>query len=553
MSPLSIVGVDFDNTIVCYDAIFHRIAVERGLVPADLPANKTAVRDYLRQEGREPDWTELQGVVYGPRMTEAGAFPGVKEFFRECRWRGIAVKIVSHKTRFPYAGERHDLHASALNWLEQQGFFATDDIGLSTESVFFEPSKQGKMARISALGCRVFIDDLPEFLNEPDFPAAVRRVLFDPSGAPATGNGIETAASWTEVIRKIFSTFDEPADAGLADVEALFHRADRRLGGVPVRLAGGGNNRVFEARSDAHEWFLLKHYFNRPAAPRNGLEAERLFYRLAAETVPNRTPKAFAWDPVKRLGLLEFIEGAPLSEGRIDVGDVQAALDFFSALNHGRSSREAVALPLAAEACFTLEEHCRTVDRRLVRLGKFSPESPVEFEARNFVSGELADLWRQVRSLLAANESEQPLPVGERCVSPSDFGFHNCLRRADASLVFFDFEYAGWDDPAKTVCDFFCQPAVPAPPASFEMFAAGVARAVGHTRPAEFVVRCRLLLPVYQVKWCTILLNEFVPVDRERRAFAIGEGVLESRKARQLSAARRACLACRQGLHGTAP
>jgi tyrosyl-tRNA synthetase len=28
---------------------------------------------------------------------------------------------------------------------------------------------------------------------------------------------------------------------------------------------------------------------------------------------------------------------------------------------------------------------------------------------------------------------------------------------------FLDFEYAGWDGPAKLVCDFFCQPALPAP------------------------------------------------------------------------------------------
>ena len=27
---------------------------------------------------------------------------------------------------------------------------------------------------------------------------------------------------------------------------------------------------------------------------------------------------------------------------------------------------------------------------------------------------------------------------------------------------FIDFEYAGWDDPSKLICDFFCQPAVKA-------------------------------------------------------------------------------------------
>ena len=30
------IGVDFDNTLVCYDGVFHRAALERGLIPSDL-------------------------------------------------------------------------------------------------------------------------------------------------------------------------------------------------------------------------------------------------------------------------------------------------------------------------------------------------------------------------------------------------------------------------------------------------------------------------------------------------------------------------------------
>ena len=48
-----IVGVDFDNTIVAYDALFHRVASERGLIPATVAATKIAVRDALRASGQE--------------------------------------------------------------------------------------------------------------------------------------------------------------------------------------------------------------------------------------------------------------------------------------------------------------------------------------------------------------------------------------------------------------------------------------------------------------------------------------------------------------------
>ena len=87
------IGVDFDNTIVCYDGLFHRVALEQGLIPASLPANKGGVRDYLRQIGREDDWTAMQGTVYGARMLEASAFPGVLDFFRR------AVRRIRHLHR----------------------------------------------------------------------------------------------------------------------------------------------------------------------------------------------------------------------------------------------------------------------------------------------------------------------------------------------------------------------------------------------------------------------------------------------------------------------
>ena len=74
-----------------------------------------------------------------------------------------------------------------------------------------------------------------------------------------------------------------------------------------------------------------------------------------------------------------------------------------------------------------------------------------------------------------AVEADQPLDPAERCLSPSDFGFHNAILANDGRLRFIDFEYAGWDDPSKLICDFFCQPAVPAPPQAFDRFATAIA------------------------------------------------------------------------------
>src|SRR5579883_2684875 len=76
------IGIDFDNTIACYDGVFHAAALERGLIPPDLARDKNSVRDHLNGSGRKDDFTELQGYVYGARMDLVSPFPGFAEFIR---------------------------------------------------------------------------------------------------------------------------------------------------------------------------------------------------------------------------------------------------------------------------------------------------------------------------------------------------------------------------------------------------------------------------------------------------------------------------------------
>ena len=194
-----LIGVDFDNTIVRYDALFHRLAVEKGLVPEDAPATKDEVRNRLRAADDEDSWTRLQGEVYGARMAEAEDFPGARHFLRRCRELGVPTAIISHKTLKPYLGPPYDLHAAAREWLAGAGF-AGDDAPVPEERVHFETTKEAKLARIGQAGCSHFIDDLPEFLAEHAFPDGVVKVLFDPHGRAAAEAppGAEVVRSWGE-------------------------------------------------------------------------------------------------------------------------------------------------------------------------------------------------------------------------------------------------------------------------------------------------------------------------------------------------------------------
>lgn len=192
------IGLDFDNTIVSYDSLFHAVALERGLVPGDTLVSKLAVRDYLRRMDREDDWTRLQGCVYGERMSDAEAFPGVVDFLTRARSAGLEVFMVSHKTRYPYLGPRYDLHEAARAWVDRE-LSTADDPLLLPANVYFELTKTDKLARIERLGCDVFVDDLPEILHAPEFPVPTRPILFDPMNVHLTVADMDRVRNWREL------------------------------------------------------------------------------------------------------------------------------------------------------------------------------------------------------------------------------------------------------------------------------------------------------------------------------------------------------------------
>ncbi len=197
------IGIDFDNTIVCYDAVFYRVALEQGLIPSHLPASKGAIRDYLREHGMENHWTAMQGYVYGERMIQAPAFPGVMEYVARLVRAKVPVFIVSHKTRYPYLGPKFDLHEGAHGWLETNGFFDAGRIGMTRDQVFFELTKRAKLQRIANLECTHFIDDLPELLAEPDFPKKARPWLFDPNNDHSHELPFARLSSWHNVPKEL--------------------------------------------------------------------------------------------------------------------------------------------------------------------------------------------------------------------------------------------------------------------------------------------------------------------------------------------------------------
>lgn len=307
------------------------------------------------------------------------------------------------------------------------------------------------------------------------------------------------------------------------------------------RLSGGANNAVYRVEASAGV-FLLKHYFAHPDDQRDRFGTEVAFSQFAWEHGVRSLPQLLASCRDERLALFEFLTGRPVFSEQIDADTIRQALHFCRQLQDARTEPGAAALPWAAESCFSIRQHLECVDRRLSVLENIKPESALDRQALSFVQGELRRRWtkvrRQVRDRCSAIgiSMENEIPTSDRILSPSDFGFHNALRDEAGYVRFFDFEYAGWDDPAKLVCDFFWQVETPVSRKFLTAFAVGITE--GLPAPQPIVQRIHLLLPVYQVKWCCIVLNEFLPWARDRRRFSSADQRPGRQPALQLQKAR---------------
>lgn len=323
--------------------------------------------------------------------------------------------------------------------------------------------------------------------------------------------------------------------AALENLLALPRSEQGRL--VIEPFAASGNNRVF-AIMVGEQRYVAKVYFRHPTDKRDRLQAEYAFLTCASGAGIRCVPRPVACDAGNGIGVYEYIEGRKLDAAEIDADCVDQAAQFILQLNQKTVRDAGRGLPEASEACFSIEEHFAMVDGRIARLAGVETTGAPDREAREFIAA-LTVRWQLAKTKILRGARAAGIDpaemLRERCISPSDFGFHNALMTSDRGICFIDFEYAGWDDPAKLAGDFFSHPAVAVDAAHFNCF---VETAMAYSAdPAALVARARILLPVFQTKWCCIILNEFLPDAAQRRRFADPTRDPENRKREQLAKA----------------
>jgi len=309
------------------------------------------------------------------------------------------------------------------------------------------------------------------------------------------------------------------------------------------RVGAGGNNRVY--RADLHDGrhMAVKCYPSQEEDPRDrlGTEYGSLVF-LRSQGLGDMVATPIASRPDEQYAVYKWIKGEPVNTQEPALrqdDDLKALLAFIETLHRLAGISEALKLGAASGACLSGRALLDLIAEARGRLEDIASEHD---ELADYLRDDFDPFFEhcEVRCVsqyrVAGLDLDREIPLSARTLSPSDFSFHNARRRDDGQIAFLDLEYFGWDDPVKLVSDVLWHPGTILSAEEKKQFMTGMNSLFG--QDAEFSARFSALFPLVGLRWCLILLNEFLPEKWYRRAFAGHPHIHEKARAQQLDKAR---------------
>ena len=276
-----------------------------------------------------------------------------------------------------------------------------------------------------------------------------------------------------------------------------------------TELKGGRNSKVYLIKIN-NESYIIKEYFKNNKNCR--LEVEYNFLIFLNDLGLSNVPVPINKDEEKLIGLYSFLKGKKIK--RPNSNHIENVAKFLKEINSTKFNCKLV--KDAKESCFSISNHLNIVNTRLEKILEIvnRHENNLFLNYINKLKNKKNEIEESINLNFSQTEINKKISFSNIIISPSDFGFHNILSHRN-KLNFIDFEYAGFDDPAKLICDFNCQPEIPISKKNFDIFI----ELISNWLPDFNNVYKRYinLLPLYRLKWCLIMLNEFTKIGIHRR------------------------------------
>lgn len=288
-------------------------------------------------------------------------------------------------------------------------------------------------------------------------------------------------------------------------------------------VEGGRNSRIYRVENNDNS-FVLKFFRSDKEGDRGRFEAETTALRLFAEHGIKVTPRIIAEDKVNNCVLMEWINGERVDQYGLE--EIKALVEFIEAVHDIASKGFCKDTRYATEACLNGSEIVRQINWRLSRL---DASKSIYSDLRKFIDEEFIlvfneiSCWSQDQYKNFGLNFSENISFQQQTLSVVDFGFHNTLRKNN-KIYFLDFEFFGWDDPVKLVADTLHHPGMALDDEKKqELFLSFLKIYEGDE---TFLARFRSLSPLFGLKWCMIMLNQFLPGYKPLAA----KGVIEKEK-----------------------
>ena len=294
-------------------------------------------------------------------------------------------------------------------------------------------------------------------------------------------------------------------------------------------INGGGNNRIYKAESN-NGAFALKYYLQQKNDDRDRIGQEYIALSILSANGIEQVPKVIGVNYNKNCAVYEWIEGVPTAD--FTASDVDEMAEFLLLIQELRNLDCVKDIKHASASCISIADAVNQLTYRIKRLCEVSHSS---FELKRYLDEDLVpaaetainDVKNEIYSI--GYSIDDRLTISRQALSPSDFGFHNSIRRKGGEITFIDFEYFGWDDPVKMICDIMWHPGMNLSSSMANRFFEKIAPFFVQN-DKFFLFRFNLLKPIYKFIWCTIILNEFLPDKWDRRQAAGHLDVEKSKK-----------------------
>jgi thiamine kinase-like enzyme len=510
------IGIDLDNTILKYDEVFYFLALEQSWIDQDCFPHKGAVKKGLSKKAEDSNqsenrWQQLQAWAYGRHIEKALVFDGFFDFARQAQQCGDRLFIVSHKTEFSNYDPSVPLQDAALNTLDQRGFFKTVNeggIGFEQQDVFFTSSLDDKIQKIKELNLTHFIDDLFKVIDHREFPIDTKGILFVPLSDQET-DGNRGFQRWKDLKEYIDIT---------GWLERTFEESIASLQPLP----SSGNNRISKIEMKSGKKYVAKQYLQLKEDLRPRLQAE--FEHLTAlwEVGFRNIPQPFARE--ENLAVYSLIDGMPVkSVGR---GEMTRVLSFLSHLSDASSKLSRFSILPGSDSRTCLRDYIDQIEKRYDRIILGAKNSEWEKETCEFMTQSVLPHKEFIFSKFYDSigylrwNTQRSFQKSEQMFCPSDLGFHNILSDThnQGELFFLDFEYSGWDDPAKLLADFFHHVGQQV---SWEHKWYLLEQFAAHRKQdPDFLRRWQTVIDLIGLEWVLIVLNVIDPNEMERKRFS---------------------------------